>query len=420
MWPHRAGRALTTLAVLVLLLLPEDPAGAAPKPTPSPFPLPAATSWVGGEDLISTRVLTDLPAGVRPPPAPKAASWLVADLDTREVLAAHRVHVPLAPASTLKIFTALALTPRLPVKHVYTARDDDAAVDGTKVGLVPGSRYTVDQLVHGMIMASGNDCANALGNLAGGQAQAQTLIQAEARRLGAFDTLARTTSGLDAPGQVSSAYDLALAGAAALEDPQLARIMKTTAYPFPGAGTSLGRKRSRFQIQSHNRLLRNVPGADGVKNGYTDAARGSFVGSATRNGHHYITVVMRAEGNTWHESRDLLEWAFAAGPKARPVGRLVTPGELPAMIGPTTGDGGVGLGATGGSPAPSPPGGPGTLHGALPVAGTSLSSADAGGTAGDRSLIAACLALALLAGVLGGRWVAASARPPASSQRHRS
>ena len=143
-------RALTTslsIAFSVLLggLIGAAPASAAP--TPKPAPLPAAQSWVGGQELIGTRQLTALDPGTPAPPAPKAAAWLVADLDSREILAARRVHVPLAPASTMKIFTSLALAPRLDVRKVYTARRDDAAIDGTKVGLVPGSRYTVDQLL---------------------------------------------------------------------------------------------------------------------------------------------------------------------------------------------------------------------------------------------------------------------------------
>jgi D-alanyl-D-alanine carboxypeptidase (penicillin-binding protein 5/6) len=153
----RAVAALTALAVLsgLALIGPLTTSAAAltsnAKPTPPPFPLPAATSWVGGKALIGTGVLTDLAAGVPAPPQPKAAAWLVADLDSRELLAARRVHVPLAPASTLKIFTALALAPRLNPTGVYTARAADAAIDGTKVGVVPGSKYTVDDLLHGML-----------------------------------------------------------------------------------------------------------------------------------------------------------------------------------------------------------------------------------------------------------------------------
>ena len=306
----------------------------APTPKKKKFVPPPAKSWVGGKELIGTRLLTDLPAGVPLPPAPRAASWLVADLDSREILAARNVHVPLAPASTLKIFTSLALAPELDRKQVYTGTFEDANIDGTRVGIVEGSRYTVDDLLHGLLMSSGNDCANALGNLVGGNAEAVGLIRGKATELGAFDTVVRNTSGLDAKGQVSSAYDLALAGSAALEDRQLAKIMVTPSYPFPDQGKSLGAKRKRYQTQNHNRLLGYTPGITGVKNGYTSKALGSNVASATFRGHRYIAVVMRVDGPVFTPTGELLEWAFKYGQKAESVGTLVKPGEMSAMTGP--------------------------------------------------------------------------------------
>jgi serine-type D-Ala-D-Ala carboxypeptidase (penicillin-binding protein 5/6) len=407
MFSHRPGRLRTALAVGIGLAL-IAPAGSAVAAKPKPVKLPAASSWVGGKELIGTAVLTDLPAGVPKPKSPKAASWLVADLDSREVLAGRRVHVPLAQASTMKIFTALALAPKLDPKQIYTGQDADAAIDGTKVGIDPGSRYTVDDLLHGMMMGSGNDCANALGTLVGGNDKAVALMQEQALALGAFDTVPRNTSGLDAKGQVSSAYDLALAGSAALQNKQLAKIMTTTAYKFPGIGKTLSKKRKRFETQNHNRLLQNYRGAIGVKNGYTTNARGSFVGAATRGGHTYLAVVMRAEGSTSQQAADLLDWAFANGEKAQPVGTLVEPGELTAKIGPAVGDDGLSLG-----PATTPtPSATGTatadsdaeaLRGALPAAQTSVGRPLFSTLAGKVLLVVAALCLVALAFVVGGR-----------------
>ncbi|GAB3237899.1 D-alanyl-D-alanine carboxypeptidase family protein [Kineosporia babensis] len=306
---------------------------ASPEPKKK-FVAPAARSWVGGERLISRKVLTNLPAGVPRPPAPKATAWLVADLDSREIIAAKNVHVPLAPASTLKVFTSLALAPGLDPEQVYTGTFEDANIDGTRVGIVEGSRYTVDDLLHGLLMSSGNDTANALGNLVGGNDAAIELMRAKAQELGAFDTVIRNTSGLDAKGQVSSAYDLALAGSAALQDEQLAKIMVTPSYAFPDQGKSLGAKRKRYQTQNHNRLLGYIPGVTGIKNGYTSKALASNVASAKYKGHNYIAVIMRADGRVFTPTGDLLEWAFKYGQKANPVGSLIKPGELTAMTGP--------------------------------------------------------------------------------------
>src|SRR5919202_1052090 len=115
-----------------------------------------------------------------------------------------------------------------------------------------------------------------------------------AQSLGARDTVVRNTSGLDAPGQVSSVYDLALFGRALLRDPGLAAIVRTTTYAFPSSGKRTGKgARKTYQIQNHNRLLLNYKGTTGVKNGYTSTAGASFVVSATRGGHSYVVTIDR-------------------------------------------------------------------------------------------------------------------------------
>jgi D-alanyl-D-alanine carboxypeptidase (penicillin-binding protein 5/6) len=292
--------------------------------TSAATPLPVPVSTVGGARLSAQGVQVATPPGTPAPPVLPAAGWLVADLTSGAVLASCNAHVPFMPASTLKVLTALALRPKIDLTSTYVALPADAAIDGTKVGLSPGSTYTGDDLFHGLLMSSGNDAANALADLAGGATTASALMTAEARRLGAFDTVAVNTSGLDAPGQVSSVYDLALLGRAALAQPYLAKVMATRTYPFPGKGVGSGPKRKRYQIQNHNRLLGSYPGATGVKNGYTVAAGGSFVGSATRGGRGYLVTVLRADGRTSDMARSLLDWAFTAGAGAGPVGRLVT------------------------------------------------------------------------------------------------
>lgn len=275
--------------------------------TSPPSPLPRSSSTVGGERLAAQGLQVSAPPGVPAPPVIPAAGWLVADLTTGDVVASCNAHVPFMPASTIKVLTALALEQKVPRDQTYVALPADAAIDGTKVGLSPGSTYTGEDLFHGMLMSSGNDAANALADLAGGATQASALMQAEARRLGAFDTVPVNTSGLDAPGQVTSVYDLALIGRAALERPYLAKVMRTRTYRFPGKGVGDGKARPRYQIQNHNRLLGSYTGATGIKNGYTIAAGGSFVGSATRGGRSYVAAVLRADGRTSDMAAKLLD-----------------------------------------------------------------------------------------------------------------
>ena len=307
-------------------------------------------------------------AGLPTPTMVRASGWLVADLDTGSVLAQCDAHRQLAPASTIKVLTALALLPVVPATAKYVGRDEDARVDGTRAGIVPGQHYTGDQLWHGLLMGSANDCAQALAQLAGGDAVAKERMDAVARGLGARDTVVVNTSGLDAEGQVSSAFDLALFGRAALADRQFERYSRTMSFTFPGKiptpSAAPGRsptpgKDPGYLIANHNRLLHNYPGATGVKNGYTVAAGGSFIGSATRNGHSYLITLLHSDGITWREAAALLDWAFAHGSAAGSVpvadldsppspsptvaagGAATTPGDLTAAPAP----GAVGPGA---------------------------------------------------------------------------
>jgi D-alanyl-D-alanine carboxypeptidase (penicillin-binding protein 5/6) len=296
----------------------------------------------------------------------RAAAWIVVDATSGDVVASCNAHVPLAPASTLKVLTALALHPRLDPRARYTARPADAAIDGSKVGLVPGSVYTAQDLWLGLMLASGNDAANALATMVGGMPVAAQLMTQRARELGAADTVVRNTSGLDAPGQVSSVYDLAVFGRAVLADPALKTLVSTTRYRFPAAGKVRGTARKRFEIQNHNRLLFSYPGTTGIKNGYTSQAGGSFVASATRGGRTYVVALLKTDRQPWKMARTLLDWGFRAGASARPVGTLAS-GPVPA--------GGAQQGMPTGRPTASAPAdSQGTPTGSAP--------GSAGGTAG--------------------------------------
>jgi D-alanyl-D-alanine carboxypeptidase (penicillin-binding protein 5/6) len=290
-------------------------------------------SSVGG-DRLAARGLQVTASASAPPPAPRATAWLVADVGTGQVLASCNAHVPLAPASTLKVLTALALMHRVDPSESYTARPEDARVDGTKVGLVPGSVYTAADLWHALLMSSANDAATGLAAMTGGTTAASAAMAETARSLGAADTVPRNTSGLDEPGQVSSAYDLALFGRAALADPEIMRYAQARAYAFPGPGTQIGAPgRRAYQIQNHDRLLANYPGALGVKNGWTSTTGGSFIGAAERNGRRLLVTVLAADPQTWRMCSALLDWGFTATTsKAVGVGSLVAGGLPPRTV----------------------------------------------------------------------------------------
>lgn len=274
---------------------------------------------VGGERLAGMAVVTANPADPAPPPV-SAASYVVADLNSGAVLAAKDPHGRYAPASTLKTLTAVTLIPRLDPAAPLTPSPQDVGVDGSKVGLVPTMSYTVKDLLTALLMVSGNDAAGALAGAVGGQQAAAGLMNTEATRLQALDTHAVNTSGLDAEGQVSSAYDLALIARAGMAMPDFRAYVATkrSFVPAPGGTT--------IEIDNHNRLLGGYPGAIGVKNGFTEAARASFVAAASRDGRILVVTLMRADPAVWKEAAALLDWGFAATQRnAGPVGQLVDP-----------------------------------------------------------------------------------------------
>lgn len=275
------------------------------------------TTPIGGALLGRQGVVVD-PAA-RSLPKTEAAAFVVADADTGQILAAKDAHGRHLPASTLKILTAVTLIPRLDKRKSIKPSADACNVEGSAVGLTPHKIYKVDDLFRALMMVSGNDAAVALAETNGGLAPTLADMNAEAKRLQALDTVAKTPNGLDKPGQSSSAYDLALIARAGLANPDFREYVSTKIAEFPAPGGK------HYQIANHNRLLGTYPGMIGVKNGWTTKALGSFAGAAKRDGHTIIVTVMRHEGSFWGEVKELLDWGFAARGKAAPVGTLVGP-----------------------------------------------------------------------------------------------
>ena len=288
---------------------------------------------VGGPELATTGVVVT--AGATPLPKVRAAAWMVADATTGTVLGAKDPHGRFFPASTLKTLTALTVLPLLDKKASYVGRDQDTGVEGTRVGIVTGATYTVDDLFYGLFLASGNDAAGALANTAGGWPATVRGMNLEARALQADDTHAVNPSGLDAKGQLTSVYDLTLFARAGLARPDFRAYASTHVYQFPGVKPPRARgPRPSFQIQNQNRLLmQGYRGMVGVKTGYTTLAGRTYVGAAERGGHLIVVALMRIDGLSEDAARKLLDWGFANVAKPG-VGQLVPP---LSAAGPQTG-----------------------------------------------------------------------------------
>ncbi|MFL6239977.1 MAG: D-alanyl-D-alanine carboxypeptidase family protein [Actinomycetes bacterium] len=308
---RRLARLCAAVAGGCVLALSVCPAAGAVGPEPTPV--------VGGPLLGGPGVVASLVPGVVAPPNVLASSYVLADLDTGKVLAAKNAHGRFAPASTLKTLTAVTFIPRLSRSFGIQATYDDAAVDGTKVGVVPGQWYSADSLFKAMLMMSANDAAMTVATGRQSLPAALHMMNDEAQHLQAYDTFARTPNGLDARGQTSSAYDLALISRAGLQMPAFRTYVSTRRAFFPAP------HHKHYEIYTHDHLLLNYRGAFGVKNGYTVAAKASFIGAATRGGHRLIVALMHGEPDLWKDAAHLLDWGFRADGVVTPVGTLVDP-----------------------------------------------------------------------------------------------
>jgi D-alanyl-D-alanine carboxypeptidase (penicillin-binding protein 5/6) len=303
----------------------KPPAGRPPRPVP---PKDDAVLRAVGGDALATSGLT-VPSGSPQPPAITATSWLVADLDTGEVLGGCGPHVYGTPASVQKLLLAAIAMPKLNPKKIVTVTDADLDIEpgSSAVGLVKGGKYTVATLWLGLLLNSGNDAANALARQAGGKGGVAATVRAmnaEANRLGAFQTHAVTPSGLDGPGQFTSAYDLALIARVCFDRSDFRKYALTRTARLP-AQKAL--KKGGFEIQNENKLIFNYKGALGGKTGFTQLARHSYVGGAERGGRRLVVTLLGAETSPlrgWEQGAALLDWGFSLPPDAS-VGKLVDP-----------------------------------------------------------------------------------------------
>ena len=322
-----AGRAAGSRAADVPCPKPhvKPPRGRPPRPTP-PKDDPVLRA-VGGDALATSGLV--IPSGSPRPPAVTATSWLVADLDTGEVLGGCGPHVYGTPASVQKLLLAATALPKLNPKATTRITSGDVAIEpgSSAVGLVEHGRYSVATLWLGLILNSGNDAANTLARLAGGRGGVSATVaamNAEARHLGAFQTHAVTPSGLDGPGQFTSAYDLALIARVCFARADFRRYALTRTARIP-AQKAL--KKQGFQIQNENRLIFDYPGALGGKTGFTTLARHSYVGAAQRGGRRLVVTLLGAEAaplRGWQQGAALLDWGFSL-PRDASVGKLVDP-----------------------------------------------------------------------------------------------
>jgi D-alanyl-D-alanine carboxypeptidase (penicillin-binding protein 5/6) len=307
-----------------------------------PGPLPVPAKPVGGDVLSGCGIV----AAPGTPPVPNdisADAWVVADLDSGDVIAAKDPHGRHRPASVIKVLVAMAAINELDVNKPVAGTAEDANAEGTRVGVDVGGTYTIYQLLHGLLMHSGNDAAHALAMQLGGVDTALQKINTLAGKLGARDTRAATPSGLDGPGMSTSAYDMGLFYRYAWQNPTFADIVATRAFEFPGhparPDVPNDTDHPGYTLENDNQLLYNYPGALGGKTGYTDDAGQTFVGAASRDGRRLVAVLLhgtRLPIPPSQQAAHLLDYGFAT-PRNTKVGMLVAPD--PSLVRPKVPDG---------------------------------------------------------------------------------
>ena len=202
-------------------------------------------------------------------------------------------------ASTTKIMTALVVCEQCNVLDRMRIPKEAVGIEGSSMYLQEGEVLTIQELLYGLMLHSGNDAAVALAIYCGGTVEGfAELMNDKARQIGLKDSHFENPNGLDAPGHYATARDLAILASYAMKNPIFSKTVSTK-------NIAIGQR----YLHNHNKLLWQIEGADGVKTGYTRAAGRILVSSALRDGRRLVAVTINAPDD-WNDHRLLLEQGF--------------------------------------------------------------------------------------------------------------
>ncbi|MCH5163022.1 MAG: D-alanyl-D-alanine carboxypeptidase [Clostridiales bacterium] len=236
-----------------------------------------------------------------------AVGMAVVDGDTGELIFADNCDLKRPPASTTKICTAITViencsTLDLPMPIPCAA----VGVEGSSLYLQKGEMLTVRDLLYGLMLQSGNDCAVALAIITGGSVDGFVKMMNEtAKKAGAVNTHFVNPHGLHHDEHYTTARDLCAISYYAMKNELFREIVSSKRHRMPYGGRDYDRN-----FPNKNKMLFNYPGGNGIKTGYTKKAGRCLVSSATRDGKTYICAVLNC-GNMWEESARLLDMAFS-------------------------------------------------------------------------------------------------------------
>lgn len=235
-----------------------------------------------------------------------AASAILVDVDSGRVLYEQNADAKMLIASTTKIMTALVAVRDGNLSDIVTVSREAAYTEGSSMYLKEGEELTLETLLYGLMLCSGNDAAVAIAEHVGGSVPGFVKRMNEtARDLGMEHSSFANPNGLDNEKHYSTARDMAVLACAALENETVLRIASTRSVTIGGR-----------TMTNHNKLLNMMDGCLGLKTGYTRAAGRTLVSCAQRNGQRLVAVTLQ-DGNDWADHQSLFAYGFAAYPAQR-------------------------------------------------------------------------------------------------------
>lgn len=247
-----------------------------------------------------------------------ATAAVLMDVDSGRVLYEQNAHAKMLIASTTKIMTALVALEEGDLSQVVTVQRSETLVEGSSMYLREGEKLTLETLLYGLLLCSGNDAALAVADAVGGsQVQFVAMMNEKAKALGMMDTSFANPNGLDDAQHYSTAMDMAKLACAAVENEHFVRIASTKSITLGGR-----------TMKNHNKLLSYMDHCIGLKTGYTRAAGRTLVSCAVKNGQRLVAVTLQ-DGNDWVDHQLLYEYGFSTFPAKRVVQAGETVGTVP-------------------------------------------------------------------------------------------
>lgn len=256
-----------------------------------------------------------------------ATSAVLMDVDSGRVLYAQNENAKMLIASTTKIMTALVALENGDLNSNVKVTAEAANTEGSSMYLKAGEKLTLETLLYGLMLCSGNDAAVAVAQgVAGSTDKFVKLMNQKAKELGMAHTSFANPNGLDDEKHYSTAKDMAVLACAAMNNETFARIVSTRTVTVGGR-----------TLTNHNKLLSYVDGCIGLKTGYTKAAGRTLVSCAQRNGQRLVAVTLQ-DGNDWADHAALYDYGFSAYPAQQAmtigetVGTLAVTGGLSSSV----------------------------------------------------------------------------------------